>query len=77
MWFGHALHRATGDTLERLYPRDFAYNPTNGVDFRDTRTGGRVELTTVGQIDRHIARGGGYLTAAYVAYNIYVPMGFR
>jgi hypothetical protein len=46
------------------------------VDFRH-RSGAYVELTTHGQVDAHVARGGNYATASYVSYNLAVVGGYR
>jgi hypothetical protein len=43
---GHAVHRATASTLQRLYPGRFDYNATRKFDFIDKKYGQAVELTT-------------------------------
>ena len=53
---GHAVHRATSQTLDNLYPGRFNYNPTRPYDFLDQQTGQAIELTTFGQSRSHADR---------------------
>jgi RHS repeat-associated protein len=54
---GHAVHRATAATLERLMPSRFNYHPTRKFDFIDMTTGQALELTTTKQAASHAGRG--------------------
>jgi len=72
-WLGHAVHQATATQLQKRFDDRFSYNPSNGVDFTDNLTGEKIELTTVGQVDRHKAKGRkakgeNYATAPYATY---------
>jgi hypothetical protein len=58
VWYGHAIHRATGKALDRMYRGEFKYKTSHGVDYEYRGGRAAVELTTAGQIDSHIARGG-------------------
>ncbi|MGW4214797.1 RHS repeat-associated core domain-containing protein [Lentzea sp. NPDC004789] len=75
-FYGSAIHRATKKMLDRMFPGEFEYKASWGVDFRH-RSGAYVELTTSGQIDAHVARGGNYASSSYVAYNLAVAGGYR
>ena len=74
---GHAVHNQTNAVLQDRYPKEFKYNPSNGVDFThtdpDTKVVTRIELTTSGQVEKHIARGGEYETAQYATYELPRP----
>jgi hypothetical protein len=74
---GHAVHNRTNKVLQNRYPGEFEYNPSNGVDFKhvdpDTKVVTRIELTTSGQVEKHIARGGEYETAQYATYELPRP----
>ena len=67
--YGTAVHRATANALENLYPGVYKYN-TIGPDFLNTTTGQYIELTTPGQVAAHAAKGGAYTNAAYATYVI-------
>jgi RHS repeat-associated protein len=59
---GTAMHRAVTATLERLFPGRFVSNRAvlQGTrlrpDFFDTRTGRIIDLTTPGEVRRHVSR---------------------
>lgn len=62
--------------LDKMFPGEFQYKASWGVGFRH-RSGAYVELTTYGQVDAHVARGGNYANASYVAYNLALAGGYR
>jgi hypothetical protein len=66
-FLGTAVHKATAAMLEKIFPGRFRYNNI-GPDFFDTLTGKFIELTTPGQIARHIAKGGLYDLSEYAKY---------
>ncbi|MFC4701487.1 RHS repeat-associated core domain-containing protein [Glaciecola siphonariae] len=57
MFIGHAVHRATNGTLQRLYPNRFNYNATRKFDFIDMKHGQAIELTTKKGVATHQNRG--------------------
>ena len=67
---GHAVHRATAQTLERYFPGRFTYNPTRGPDFFDKRTGVYVELTTPTQVGIHTLKPGYGSWVEYATYRL-------
>ncbi|HVK23179.1 MAG TPA: hypothetical protein VM677_17625 [Actinokineospora sp.] len=75
-FYGTAVHRAVALALDEMYPGEFRYKASHGVDF-EHRGGAMVELTTGGQVDAHYARGGSYYSTAYVAYDIHMTVGQR
>jgi hypothetical protein len=64
---GQAVHQSTERALRDAYGDRFKYRQT-GPDFLDTYTGRYVELTTPGQVQRHVAKGGTYVDAGYATY---------
>jgi hypothetical protein len=64
---GQGVHEATEKALERLYPGRFEYRKI-GPDFFDNVAGREIELTTPGQVNAHVAKGGAYSTADYATY---------
>jgi RHS repeat-associated protein len=68
-FLGTAVHLATRDELNSLYPGRFLYR-TVGPDFVDTTTGETIELTTPGQYAAHVARGGPYPYTSYAFYTL-------
>ena len=69
MFVGQAVHDETAAALERAYPGRFAYNRI-GPDFLDNATGDAIELTTRGEVTRHMARGAAYRAAQYATYEL-------
>ena len=53
---GHATHRATDATLQKMHPGRFDYNPTRDFDFTDKFTGQAIELTTQKGVKTHQKR---------------------
>lgn len=54
---GQAVHRSTARELDRTNPGRFEYS-TRGPDFVDRTTGEMLELTTPGEVGKHLARPG-------------------
>jgi len=65
-FLGQAVHRATARALKKEFPGRFEYY-TRGPDFLDRLTGEMIELTTPGQVGRHMLRPG-YGGASFVTY---------
>lgn len=63
---GQAVHRNTAEALEQAHPGRFIYR-TRGPDFVDTTTGELLELTTPGEVGKHLARPG-YLHVTVCTY---------
>ncbi|RSM38358.1 hypothetical protein DMB66_59050 [Actinoplanes sp. ATCC 53533] len=73
MWYGHAVHRATKRELNKRFPGKFEYNTSFGPDFTDTRNGAKIEVTTVGEIPKHMSRAAknpDYTRTTYVRYGM-------
>lgn len=66
-YLGTAVHKATDEALRTFHPERFDYN-TIGPDFFDNVSGQYIELTTPGQVGRHVAKGGAYTNAKYSTY---------
>jgi hypothetical protein len=66
-FLGTAVHRATAEALETLFPGRFNYNRM-GPDFFDNVTGHFIELTTKAQEAAHKLKGGLYDVAKYATY---------
>jgi hypothetical protein len=65
-FLGQVVHKLTDQILRDEYPGRFIYNHV-GPDFLDKLTGELIELTTPGQVGRHLARPG-YGGASMVTY---------
>jgi hypothetical protein len=63
---GTVVHQLTHKILRVEFPGRFVYNRI-GPDLLDTMTGELIELTTPGQLGRHMARPG-YGGASFVTY---------
>jgi len=70
-FLGTAVHNATAQMLETVFPNQFLYN-TVGPDFTYILTGEQIELTTPGQVAAHLARPG-YSGASMATYTL--PVG--
>ncbi|WP_235576790.1 RHS repeat-associated core domain-containing protein [Pseudoalteromonas sp. P1-9] len=63
-FIGHAVHRGTEATLQKMHPGRFDYNATRAFDFLDKATGQAIELTTKKGVKTHLNR-----AADIVTYN--------
>ena len=73
MWYGHAVHRATKKVLDARFPGRFNYNTSYGPDFTDTWNDAKIEVTTVGEIPKHMGRAANnpdYARSTYVRYGM-------
>ncbi len=73
MWYGHAVHRATMKELNKRFPGKFEYNTSYGPDFTDKRNGAKIEVTTVGEVPKHMSRAAknpDYERTTYVRYGM-------
>ena len=66
-FLGQAVHNATAETLDLLYPNRFVYSRI-GPDFLDKATGEMIELTTPGSKAAHMVKEG-YENVKYALYN--------